>query len=75
MEKGLYKKISDNELSFARNTIAYPDGTVITVLDHMDSTEEVHDSWRWFNTRAEALEFFNVVEIELDLNRPIDMEP
>jgi len=54
MEKGLYKKVNESEMIFAKNEIHYPDGTVITVADHVDATGEIKDGWYWFNTRDEA---------------------
>ena len=54
MEKGLYKKINSQELIFAKNEINYPDGTVVTVADHVDASGEVYDGWYWFNSRNEA---------------------
>lgn len=54
MEKGLYKKLSSEEMIFAKNEVSYPDGTVITVADHVDATGEIYDGWYWFNTREEA---------------------
>lgn len=54
MEKGLYKKLNKNEMSFAKNEINYPDGTVITVADHIDATGNIYDGWYWFNSREEA---------------------
>lgn len=52
--KGLYKKISNSALIYAANYILMPDGTVITVADHVDATGEIYDGWFWFNTRDEA---------------------
>lgn len=54
MEKGLYKKLNESEVSFAKNEINYPDGTVITVADHEYATGEIYDGWYWFNSREEA---------------------
>lgn len=62
MEKGLYKKLNQSEMSFAKNEINYPDGTVITVADHVDATGEIYDGWYWFNSREEAKAALGVSE-------------
>lgn len=54
MEKGLYKKLNESEMSFAKNEINYPDGTIITVADHENATGEIYGGWFWFNSREEA---------------------
>jgi len=54
MEKGLYKKVNESEMIFAKNEINYPDGSVITVADHENDTGEIKDGWYWFNTSDEA---------------------
>lgn len=54
MEKGLYKKLNENEMSFAKNEIHFPDSTIITVADHENATDEIYDGWFWFNSREEA---------------------
>lgn len=65
MEKGLYKKMNSNELSFAKNEINYPDGTVITVPDHENATGEIKDGWYWFNSREDAKAALGVTDPEL----------
>jgi len=65
MEKGLYKKLNESEMIFAKNEINYPDGTVITVSNHENDTGEIKDGWYWFNSRDEAVEYFGIKEIEL----------
>lgn len=62
--KGLYKKISDNELGYAANSIHYPDNTVIIVSEYENQQGEIIDGWYWFNTRQEALSALDVTEID-----------
>lgn len=62
MEKGLYKKLSSEEMIFAKNEISYPDGTVISYGDHVDATGEIYDGWYWFNSRNEAKAALGVIE-------------
>lgn len=62
MGKGLYKKLNENEMSFAKNEIHFPDGTTITVADHTNATGEVCDGWFWFNSREEAMAALGVTE-------------
>ena len=54
LTNGLYKKLSDVEMIFAKNEIHYPDGTIITVPEHENAVGEVKDGWYWFNSRDEA---------------------
>ena len=62
MEKGLYKKLSSEEMIFAKNEVSHPDGTVITVADHVDATGEIYDGWYWFDTRQAAIDYFGIIE-------------
>lgn len=63
MEKGLYKRISDKEISFGMNKVASPTYTLI-VADYENYEGEIQDGWYWFNTRQEALSFLGVTESE-----------
>ena len=65
MEKGLYKKISDTEISYAANSVNYPStsrdgagyiisGVVLIVADYEGHQGEIYDGWFWFNSRDEA---------------------
>ncbi|MPM24666.1 hypothetical protein SDC9_71149 [bioreactor metagenome] len=65
MEKGLYKKVNESEMIFAKNEINYPDGTNIQVADYVAATSEIYDGWYWFNTRDEAKVALGVTDPEL----------
>ena len=64
MEKGLYKKLSSTELSYAANSIHYPNGQIITVSEYENHEGEVYDGWYWFNSKEEALIALNITEQE-----------
>jgi hypothetical protein len=61
--EGLYKN-SEGVLIYAQNEIRYPDGRIFIVSDYENFEGEVIDGCYWFNTREEALTFFNIEEDE-----------
>lgn len=61
-EAGLYKKQDDYTLIFAANKIHFPDGTIIFVEEYNGKEWQ---EWKWFETRKEAEEYFNIKEPEL----------
>ena len=50
--KGLYKY--DGELFYAENSVNYPNGTTLNVLDYEGHEGEIYDGWYWFDSREEA---------------------
>lgn len=61
MEKGLYRKLSETELLYAKEAIYYPDGTIIKVSD-FENTNNEYDGWKWFSSREEALSYYKIIE-------------
>jgi hypothetical protein len=60
-EKGLYKQISETELLYAETAIYYPDGTIIKVSDY-ENSDNIIDDWKWFNSRDEAISYYEIIE-------------
>ena len=58
---GLYKKISDTELLFAQQEIFYPNGLNIHIEQFDEPRKEIN-GWRMFESRKDALEFYNINE-------------
>lgn len=56
--QGLYFN-NNGELFYSKEKIFYPDGKIILVNDYINS--EIN-GWKWFNSREEALLFFNLKE-------------
>lgn len=56
---GFYK-YEDNELQFGPNFVASPSFTLLR--EDKDSYEYPVSEWYWFNSRQDALAFFNIQE-------------
>ena len=74
MEKGLYKKIDEYALAYAKNEIHKPFGKgVIDVQEYEYTNYDVWDGWYWFATESEARQFFSIKEMPIEVN-PFDAE-
>ena len=68
--KGLYKKTTENEVAYAANAVHSPNYT-LKVSDYVDFEGEIQDGWFWFNARESAIDFFGIVEENMDTSTPM----
>lgn len=57
--------MSNEEMIYSQNKIEYPDKATLIVSDFENHEGEIIDGWYWFNTRADALLFFNIQEPQI----------